>query len=382
MTKPSESPALDEIWIKEHNFHLDTPSTTASRLRWQSRGDHQSLETRTAAAMSGRYLPPLLRGTKTPGVVHPVKDGLQESWSDELELEDVDGADTCRRPDKGESSETLSSCPSKKKSGKKKSNGDAPKPQPDCEALYSPSEIIKHFWPGGKVATMAQHVLHGTAQAPGVPGFALLYWETNPRWQQNNIILVRSNISILPSHLAENFLTLSEWIMGKQASAIVKGFSAEPAMAVFVQRKFQTGNRRRKRSFGFAGWYRIIRLAFLEPSSRKLKQALQDIWGKSGKSAKMSMLGPAEGWAIIQLDKDEQADKEKGSPNVLAPVPKAPAAHVPGVEGLSQMILEGLDEWEAKVKNTNKFSQRPSKKEWRERSREGKSHFDEDFSVC
>ncbi|KAK5302845.1 methylenetetrahydrofolate reductase 1 [Exophiala xenobiotica] len=325
---------------------------------------------------------------KTPGVVQYVKDGLQESWLDDLELEDVDGADTCRRPDNGEGSETLSPCPSKKKSSKKKSKGDAPKsrispkPQPDCEALYSPSEIIQHFWPGGKVATMAQHVLHGTAQAPGVPGFALLFWDTNPRWQQNNIILVRTNISILPSHLAENFLTLSEWIMGKQASAIGKRFSAESAIAVFFQGRFQTGNRRRKRSFGFAGWYRIIRLAFLEPSSRKLKQALQDIWGKSGKSAKMLMQGSAEGWAIIQLDKDEQADKEKGSPNVLGPVPKAPAAHVPGVEGLSQMILEGLDEWEAKVKNTNKFSQRPSKKEWRERSKEGKSQFDEDFSVC
>jgi hypothetical protein len=238
------------------------------------------------------------------------------------------------------------------------------------DSLYSLREIEHHYWQdadsllGYKVST----TLHDSAKTPGSLSYVLLFKGANPRWEQEGIIFTKSNLRFLPAEFAEanananpdngvedeheyvvvrpaptadgdtgdtitsgaaaettanttTELTASEKSKEKEAASIA---SAAP-VAVFDQKSSTRSEH--KRSFAFEGYYRISRIEFVEPRSPELVRLLEQKWGPAsnargwGGGKQRSKEDWAKSlrlrWAVIKMEKDEQATEERGKPDIL-----------------------------------------------------------------
>ncbi|KAI1615195.1 hypothetical protein EDD37DRAFT_305054 [Exophiala viscosa] len=65
--------------------------------------------------------------------------------------------------------------------------------------LYSLREIHTHFWPIHKSGPTSYNckTLHDAAAAPGVLGYMILTYGTSPRWRNDRIVFVKSNLDLL-----------------------------------------------------------------------------------------------------------------------------------------------------------------------------------------
>ncbi|OAP64764.1 hypothetical protein AYL99_00736 [Fonsecaea erecta] len=225
--------------------------------------------------------------------------------------------------------------------------------------LCSTKEIERHFWPDREHETTGakQTTLHDSAATPGVLSYVLLFKGANPRWQDDGIIFTKSSLQLLPSDLAdktedkdapegtgpesvgasstshggdgkENRLNEA---VGPEPEEANRGSKIESAtgtearkrqgpIAVFSQvRRTQNDS---SRTFKFAGYYRIVRLTFLQPHSADLVRMLEQKWSlkdprtghvrprQRGASAWQESLNME--WAVVKFERDEAAMRSLG----------------------------------------------------------------------
>lgn len=243
----------------------------------------------------------------------------------------------------------------------------------------SQADIHHHYWPprftdeGPSTASMSlasSSTLNASAQAPDKLKYIMLFGGANPRWCSHGIIFVKSKLHILPggekfkdnlqpeydeegespggiennrcgstepdqhagaptgdhAHVSKgspspDFETDDEPKSEQPYSPDLSLYDIEP-IAVFEQvSRWQSG------PFRFAGYYKIASLEYLAPHSRELFQLLEqkfsttDRFGRikqrqrSAASWRSSM---RHRWAVISLEKDEDADANQPPPNIEA----------------------------------------------------------------
>ncbi len=225
------------------------------------------------------------------------------------------------------------------------------------EEVYFQKEIYQHFWPNGECEAMAvetSQTLHASAATPDNLAYVLLFRDANPRWEADGIIFTKSSLHLLPAEVAEPAQSVPDPSSfpdfedatpgstsvakydepqehqkhhGNATSAMAEAPTKVPRkerqpIAVFAQ----LGRRLTHRSFKFLGYYRITRLQFLEPRTPDLEKMLHQKWTitdpRTGKTRQRQREGKgweksfSFRWAVVKFEKDEQADKERGEPDI------------------------------------------------------------------
>lgn len=237
--------------------------------------------------------------------------------------------------------------------------------------LYSVKEIDRYFWPEEDFRSVpdTRKTLHDSADAPGKLTYVLLFKDANPRWDTDAIIFTKSNLALLPAHLADQpdatpppsdiTTPLSAWDDGyfdststsksdaadegvsdkdeQQEAGGLKGddlqvpgdrdisapSSNDEAKPIAVFMQLHRGGRR---SFKFSGYHRITRLQFLEPNTPELTKMLQQKWSitnqRTGRTRDRERDAEAweksynMRWAVVKFEKDGAADKKLGKPQI------------------------------------------------------------------
>ncbi|KIX94101.1 uncharacterized protein Z520_10127 [Fonsecaea multimorphosa CBS 102226] len=234
--------------------------------------------------------------------------------------------------------------------------------------LCSTREIEHHFWPEREHESFGgrQKTLHDSAATPGSLSYVLLFKDANPRWQDDGIIFTKSSLELLPADLAdkteENGATDGTAAEVLKATSTLNGNDHEnesaneavgpekpeanqdeklgstphaeadkiqhpprhqhqgQPIAVFNQlRRSQTDS---SRTFQFAGYYRIVRLTFLQPHSAALVRMLEQKWSlknpRTGQVRQRQRDASAwqeslkMRWAVVKFERDEEAMKSLG----------------------------------------------------------------------
>lgn len=238
---------------------------------------------------------------------------------------------------------------------------------------FSQADIHRHYWPprfnddGTSTTSLgisSSSTLNASEQAPDKLKYIMLFGGANPRWCSHGIIFVKSKLHILPGgekftdnlqpeydeegegpggietnrcgstepdqHAGDHahgskgfpspdFDTDDEPNSEQPYSPDLSLYEIEP-IAVFEQvSRWQTG------PFRFAGYYKIASLEYLAPHSRELFQLLEqkftttDRFGRikqrqrSAASWRSSM---RHRWAVMSLEKDEDADASQPPPKI------------------------------------------------------------------
>ncbi len=195
------------------------------------------------------------------------------------------------------------------------------------ETLRSVREIQQYYFPGKKSPSHDVATLHDSAQTPGTLRYVLIFHEGNPRWPQDRIIFSKSNLDLLPVEFAEDCTSPPDSTVNdepqKPAGDLGNASKSIP-VAVFEQMK-QQAQAYHSSGFEFTGYYRIVKVAFLEPGSpdllRMLKQKFShtDRWGQTRAKERSKAKWEeslSKRWAVIKFENDEIADKEIAAPNV------------------------------------------------------------------
>jgi len=228
----------------------------------------------------------------------------------------------------------------------------------DVSSLSCPKDIVDHFWPVNDHTERAIEqkpsdigTLNPSASSPDGVAIILLFLDSNPRWKDDCIIFTKTSIDLLPRSTQMKAVTTSDAacnqnetstsgrnenaeeastsepathttsnnMSGDQHSSIPK--QSSDAIAVFEQVR----GGRRGYSFGFSGWYRIVRTAFLEPNSADLKRMLEQKWqvtdeyghvAQKERDERYWQLSLSKRWAVVKLEKDEESDRIKGEPKI------------------------------------------------------------------
>ncbi|KIW79692.1 hypothetical protein Z517_06306 [Fonsecaea pedrosoi CBS 271.37] len=239
----------------------------------------------------------------------------------------------------------------------------------DGDDLCSPKEIDRHFWPVREYEDPGtrQKTLHDSAATPGVVSYVLLFKDANPRWDEGGIIFTKSSLDLLPADLAdkskERGAAAADGICGEddklsstsqddrhesgggnetsgqehgeaqqqqQQGDVAAPSTTSPKaeklhphpgpIAVFSQvRRTQFDS---SRSFKFAGYYRIVRLTFLQPHSPDLVRMLEQKWSlRNPRTGQVRQRQRDAGawqeslkmkWAVVKFERDEEAMKSLG----------------------------------------------------------------------
>ena len=208
--------------------------------------------------------------------------------------------------------------------------------------LYTVREIHVHFW-GKEAAYEDTHsaTLHASKGNPDTLSWMLLFNGANPKWQENGVIFVKSNLDLLPAIKEPSLSTANPdnsaktQLAGQEAtgeageknentpaakqtttSQLNEGFPVDHfPVAIFTQ-----STRHADRSFKFDGWYKVNRLQLLEPGSEELVRMLNKKWEKIDRYGKVvpRRRDPSKWqesmsyrWAVIKMEKDEKVTKEK-----------------------------------------------------------------------
>ena len=80
------------------------------------------------------------------------------------------------------------------------------------DALYSPIEIQRHFWPEKEFyrSRGGQSTLHDSAVNPGAVSYVLLFMGAHPRWETDRIIFTKSRLELLPADPADSLKVTTE----------------------------------------------------------------------------------------------------------------------------------------------------------------------------
>ncbi|GAB1726613.1 hypothetical protein NU195Hw_g8306t1 [Hortaea werneckii] len=233
--------------------------------------------------------------------------------------------------------------------------------------LVSLEEVRNYFWPldeNGERHTSdtLSRTLHDSSASPGRLAYVFLFNQANPRWESDHIIYTKSNLDLLPAEQADKAQASSDDAGGPGTSpqpqagagdavdlaendeatqtAVLDGSHTKPGASLASNqgeiRKETTGpiaifkqvhrsKEQRAHAFNFEGWFKIERLAFLEPQSPELIRMLQQKWQKIDRfgnvvERKRDEKGWQESlsqrWAVIKFAEDQQANQERGTPNI------------------------------------------------------------------
>ncbi|GAB1735177.1 hypothetical protein NU219Hw_g243t1 [Hortaea werneckii] len=231
-------------------------------------------------------------------------------------------------------------------------------------SLVSLEEVRNYFWPldeNGERHTSdtLSRTLHDSSTSPGRLAYVFLFNQANPRWESDHIIYTKSNLDLLPAELADKAQASSGDAEGSSTSQQpnpgdtvhqaedktkqhtfpwsnhTKSEASLPSnkgdvsknsngpIAIFKQ--VQRSKEQRAHAFNFEGWFKIERLAFLEPQSPELIRMLQQKWQKTDRfgnvvQRKRDEKGWQESlnqrWAVIKFAEDQEAKQERGTPNI------------------------------------------------------------------
>ncbi|KAI7483372.1 hypothetical protein KC351_g5207 [Hortaea werneckii] len=230
--------------------------------------------------------------------------------------------------------------------------------------LVSLEEVRNYFWPldeNGERHTSdtLSRTLHDSSASPGRLAYVFLFNQANPRWESDHIIYTKSNLDLLPAELADKAQTSSDDSAGSTTSPQPKsgdtvdqaedgakqhtppqsshtksetslppkkdGISENSNGPIAIFKQVRRSKEQRAHAFNFEGWFKIERLAFLEPQSPELIRMLQQKWQKTDRSGnvvqkKRDEKGWQESlsqrWAVIKFAEDQEAKQERGTPNI------------------------------------------------------------------
>ncbi|KAI7494013.1 hypothetical protein KC367_g8330 [Hortaea werneckii] len=260
--------------------------------------------------------------------------------------------------------------------------------------LVSLEEVRNYFWPldgNGERHTSdsLSRTLHDSSASPGRLAYVFLFNQANPRWESDHIIYTKSNLDLLPAELAKEPQTTSNDAAGSTTSPQPKAGAADAvdqaendkarpkavpdgshtksgaslasgeggirensAGAIAIFKQVQPSKEQQAHAFNFEGWFKIERLAFLEPQSPELIRMLQQKWQKTDRfgnvvQRKRDEKGWQESlshrWAVIKFAEDQEAKQTRGTPNieriVEKDIPKRPEKTVNEI--LAEMRLGG-----------------------------------------
>lgn len=226
---------------------------------------------------------------------------------------------------------------------KSESNGSYIRPTTDAldalpdKALHSLREIEHFYWPDedARNYTGKSKTLHDSAGTPGVLSYILLFKGANPRWDQDGIIFTKSSLELLPADLTDgidpeptsegtdNNTTRTEGDIKHITNPAEPQSKKSQPIAIFSQDSVV--HLPGIRNFKFLGYYRIVRLTFLEPRTPELVRMLEQKWtltnsrgqvrqkqrGREGWNESMG-----HRWAVVKLERDENADAVLGKPEI------------------------------------------------------------------
>ncbi|KAI4608028.1 hypothetical protein J4E83_009211 [Alternaria metachromatica] len=230
--------------------------------------------------------------------------------------------------------------------------------------LYTIREIHTYFWGDGAVAEDSHNAtLHSSAANPNGLSWVLLFNGANPKWDEDGVIFVKSNLNLLmvatpPSEpkkvmvvavpaqrldepgedggvmLPTTSEVADEDYEAGSSNGTPESTTTEPLsdhtnervlidyspIAVFAQ---PVG--RASQSFKFIGWYEIEHLQILKPGSQGLLHMLWDKWNPKDKHGNYVprqrgsvnlMKSMSYSWAVVQMKKDKEAMENKGEPKI------------------------------------------------------------------
>ncbi|KAI7088871.1 hypothetical protein KC356_g2987 [Hortaea werneckii] len=233
--------------------------------------------------------------------------------------------------------------------------------------LVSLEEVRNYFWPldeNGERHTSdtLSRTLHDSSASPGRLAYVFLFNQANPRWESDHIIYTKSNLDLLPAELAQEAQTSHDDAAGSTASPRPKagaedevdqaendearqkavpdssptkseaslasnqgGINKGLAGSIAIFKQVQPSKEQQAHAFNFEGWFKIERLAFLEPQSPELIRMLQQKWQKTDRfgnavQRKRDEKGWQESlshkWAVIKFAEDQEAKQTRGTPNI------------------------------------------------------------------
>ncbi|KAF2686826.1 hypothetical protein K458DRAFT_441540 [Lentithecium fluviatile CBS 122367] len=191
------------------------------------------------------------------------------------------------------------------------------------------NEIFTYFW--GKSPGEAKHntTLHSSAENPYGLACVLLFQGANPRFGTGGIVLVKSNLDLLPAIKISSAACKDDKSDCEDENGPIESSdlpkegtpqadtSPSPAEGLAVDHSpftvfTQIHRSELGRCFKFIGWYKVSRLELLAPRTEGLVRMLNANW-TIGKAWEESLLHQ---WAVVKLEKDDQAMKEKSEPKI------------------------------------------------------------------
>ncbi|KAI4690238.1 uncharacterized protein J4E84_004422 [Alternaria hordeiaustralica] len=230
--------------------------------------------------------------------------------------------------------------------------------------LYTVQEIHTYFWGEGAGAEDTHNAtLHSSAANPNGLSWVLLFNGANPKWDEDGVIFVKSNLNLLtvptpaselksviavalpaqrldkPGEDGGVMLPTSSEVAdedyeegsssGTPEPTTTEPLSDHPNERVLIDYSpiavFSQVVRRDSRPFKFIGWYEIEHLQILEPGSQGLLHMLWDKWNPKDKHGNYVprqrgsvnlMKSMSYSWAVVQMKKDEEAMENKGEPKI------------------------------------------------------------------
>ena len=241
---------------------------------------------------------------------------------------------------------------------------------PQLSKMYDSESIISYYWPSSKkqikdaengcqnedgkqdgdsieVQNVAKsHLkcsksLHDSEETPGKLTYILLFPNGNPRWEQDRVIFVKSNLELLKPYTSKEESIQSSG----GANAVEEGMYTESTShdQPFADRNlvlkpterskagsYSTGNNsppipvfsycrtvHTTQLFRLVGHFQVLRVELLEPHSAELERMMLQKWGPVGRRNKPAIRleeiweeSFSRRWAVVQLVAAEEETKE------------------------------------------------------------------------
>ncbi|KAI4962101.1 hypothetical protein J4E86_001133 [Alternaria arbusti] len=263
--------------------------------------------------------------------------------------------------------------------------------------LYTVQEIHNYFWGEGAVTEDAHNAtLHSSATNPNSLSWVLLFNGANPKWDEDGVIFVKSNLNLLtvatphsepktviavavpaqrldkPGEEGGVMLPTSSEVADEDyeegsSNGTPERTTTEPLSNHHSERVlidyspiavFSQPVRSASRSFKFIGWYEIEHLQILEPGSQGLLHMLWDKWKTKDKYGNYVprqrgsvnwMKSMSYSWAVVQMKKDEEATMSKGEPKIERREDDEDMSGKNGRQSVNEMLAKMRLEGEGKL---------------------------------
>lgn len=190
------------------------------------------------------------------------------------------------------------------------------------EHLRTLQEICLHYHAEALGRAAEKCTLHDTAKLPGRLGYLMLFVDANPRWDEEKIIFVKTNLDLLTAELVNDAVpdVFDDHNDGRQAVVNAnQGENEQVPIAAYKQLQYHTGA-----VFKFDGYYRIVRLEFLQPRSLELIRMLEQKWSLNRVGTKTTKTRHRDGWhaslnmrcAVVKFARDDIASQALEPPSI------------------------------------------------------------------